>query len=83
MAWRDNNGVIATKTVQPVTITKTLTAGDTELVFEDESISTESTIDPYTSKYTVVATDIVVEVGKITLTFEAQDDDVDVKVVIK
>lgn len=83
MAWRDKDGLIATKTVQPVTLTGTLTVGETTLELSDPSITLESTIDPYTSNYKVVATDIVVEVGKITLTFEAQAENVDVKVVIK
>lgn len=69
--------------VQGVTLTGTLTAGETSLELSDESITLNSTIDPYTSDYKVVATDIRVEVGKITLTFDAQSENVDVKVVIK
>lgn len=68
---------------QGITLTGTLTAGDTTLEFTDPAIKADSTIDPYTSKYTVVATDMEVEAGKITMTFEAQADDVEVKVVIK
>lgn len=68
---------------QGVTLTGTLTAGDTTLELLDSSITLDSTIDPYTSKYTVVATDIVVEVGKITLTFDAQAENVDVKVIVR
>lgn len=69
--------------VTGVTLTGTLIAGLTTLELTDPAIKTTSTIDPYTSKYSVVAEDIVVEDGKITLTFEGQTENIDVKVVIR
>ena len=61
-------------------LTDTLTAGDTELVFTDNSITIDSTVDVYTDTYGINPTDVVVATGTITLTFEAQSADLGVKV---
>lgn len=83
--FNDNADIIDAelKKAQGKTLFATLTAGQTSLEITDSSITTNSTIDPYTSSYTIVAENIEVEDGKITMTFEAQADDVDVKVVVK
>lgn len=60
-----------------------LSAGSTSLVFQDDSIKTNSTIDIYTDKWGVNPTDVTVETGKLTLTFDAQDSALAVKVEVK
>ena len=51
---------------------QTLAAGDTSLTFSDASITTQSTIKCYVSKYGVAPTDITVTAGQAVLTFDAQ-----------
>ena len=65
------------------TLTSTLSAGSTSLVFSNSVITTSSTIDLYTDAYGVNPTDVSVEAGKMTLTFDAQTKDISVKAVIK
>lgn len=58
-----------------------LTSGSTTLVFQDVSITVNSTLqDVYTSVFGVVPTDAVFAAGSLTLTFQAQDADINVKV---
>lgn len=64
-------------------LTATLTAGSTTLTISDNSITTDSTIDIYTNTYGVSPSNVSVTAGSITLTFSAQANDIDVKVVIK
>ena len=65
------------------TLTSTLSAGSTSLVFSNSVITTSSTIDLYTDVYGMNPTDVSVEAGKMTLTFDAQTKDISVKAVIK
>lgn len=65
------------------TLTSTLSAGSTSLVFSNSVITTSSTIDLYTDAYGVNPTDVKVEAGKMTLTFDTQTKDISVKAVIK
>lgn len=65
------------------TLTSTLSAGSTSLVFTNSVITTSSTIDLYTDTYGVNPTDVSVEAGKMTLTFDTQTKDISVKAVIK
>lgn len=69
-----------TKTLPWTELTSTLTAGNTSLVISDTSITTDSVIDYYTDTFGVEPTNIVVTTGSITLTFDAQQSDVGVKV---
>lgn len=64
-------------------LTSTLTAGQTSLTFTDSSITTNSTVDVYTSVYGVNPEEMTVNSGSLTLTFDAQASDIGVKVVIK
>jgi hypothetical protein len=64
-------------------LTSTLTAGQTTLTFTDSSITANSTVDVYTSVYGVSPTEITSGTGSLTLTFDSQDSDLSVKVVIK
>lgn len=61
----------------------TLTAGQTTLEFTSSSIGADSLLDIYTDKYGVNPTNVVSSAGTATLTFEAQDSDLNVKVVIE
>ena len=67
----------------PTTITGTLTAGSTSLVLSNAAITTDSTIDIYTDKWGVNPTDVTVVTGKLTLTFDAQDSALGVKVEVR
>lgn len=63
-------------------LTGTLTAGQTSLTISDTAITADSLIDIYTDKYGVNPTNVVSAAGSVTLTFEAQTSDLNVKVVI-
>ena len=63
-------------------ITGTLSTGSTSITLSDSSITTDSTIDFYTSIYGVNPKTVTVENGSVTLTFKAQSEDMVVKVVI-
>ena len=58
----------------------TLTAGSTSLTLSSSLITTDSTIDFYTSIFGVNPTAVSLTTGSITLTFEAQQTDMTVKV---
>lgn len=61
-------------------VTGTLTAGQTSIVLSNAAITTSSTVDTYTEYYGINPTSVVVETGKVTLGFEAQDINLGVKV---
>ena len=61
-------------------VTGTLTAGSTSITLSDASITTTSTLDYYTDAFGVNPTDVVVATGSVTLTFEAQQSNLGVKV---
>lgn len=61
-------------------ITGTLTAGQTSISFTDSSILESSTFDFYTSKFGVNPTNISVLNGSITLTFDEQNTNINIKV---
>lgn len=63
-----------------MTFTGTLTAGDTSITFTNENITEDSIIEDYYSKYGIQAKDITVSIGSVTLTFDALDYDLGVKV---
>ena len=69
-----------TQIVPWVDLSDTLTAGSTTLTFTNSIITTNSVIDYYTDTFGVEPTNIVVAAGSITLTFDAQQSDVGVKV---
>jgi hypothetical protein len=71
-----------------VTKTGTLEAGETSLVFTDNSITDDSLVDWYIEEayYGIVApTAFTTDAANhtLTLTFDAQEEDIDIKVVIK
>lgn len=66
---------------QPTVLSGTLAAGETSISFTSEAITTDATFDFYTSIYGVspVTAPIVTD-GSITLEFDAQETDMNVKV---
>ena len=60
----------------------TLNKGSTSLTFTDESITSSSTIDVYSSVYGVSPKNMSISDNTLTLIFKEQETDVDVKVVI-
>lgn len=58
----------------------TLVTGETTVTITDDSIKDDSMIDVYTDVHGVNPSDISVASGTITLTFDAQEADVIVKV---
>ena len=63
-----------------VEVTGTLLTGSTSLTLSDASISSTSTLDFFTDVYGVSPTAVSVSTGSVTLTFEAQESDLSVKV---
>ena len=63
-----------------IELTGTLTAGATNITLTDSTITTDSTFDFYTSIYGVNPTAVTVSNGSITLTFDAQETDMNVEV---
>ena len=61
-------------------VTGTLTAGQTSITLSHGSITTDSTIDFYTTIFGVNPTAVSVSTGSVTLTFEAQSSDLGVKI---
>lgn len=66
-----------------VAVTGTLTAGSTSITLSNVAILTTSTIDIYTDVWGVNPTSVSLITGSITLTFDAQANDLAVKVVVK
>lgn len=63
-----------------IELVDTLTAGETSITFSDNAILSTSTIDIYTDTFGVNPTSVVVATGSVTLTFEAQQSNIGVKV---
>lgn len=61
-------------------VTATLYAGQTYVNLQSNAITTDSTFDIYTSIWGAEPTDVTVANGSITLTFEEQETDMNVKV---
>jgi hypothetical protein len=80
MESRINSAFSALSACGFVEVTGTLLAGSTTLVLSDASITSTSTLDVFTDVYGVSPTDMVASTGSVTLTFEAQESDLGVKV---
>lgn len=64
-----------------VDLINTLEAGETELVIENSIITENSTVEIYTDTYGISPSDVVVEDGIITITFDSvQEEDLGIKV---
>lgn len=71
------------KQIDGTTLIGTLMAGQTEIIFEDDAITTDKTYDYYTDVYGISALNIDVINGKITMEFPIKKTDIKIKVVIK
>ena len=80
MESRINSAFSALSACGFVEVTGTLLTGATTLVLSDASITSTSTLDVFTDVYGVSPTDMVATTGSVTLTFEAQESDLGVKV---
>ena len=69
--------------IEGVELTSTLAAGSTSLTFTNSKITTNSTVDIYSSEYGVNPKTVTLSNGSIAMTFKAQSSDVSVKVVCK
>jgi len=61
-------------------LTGTLTAGQTSITLSNAAITENSYIDTYTSDWEVQPEDISTNTGSVTLTFEAQESDLAIRV---
>ena len=61
-------------------VTGTLTAGQTSITLSDASITTSSTIEPFTDKFGVNPTNMTVSTGSVSLIFPVQSENLGVKV---
>lgn len=66
-----------------VELTSTLAAGSTSLTLTNSRITTDSTVDIYSSVYGVNPKTVTLNTGSIVMTFKAQTSNVSVKVVVK
>ena len=64
-------------------LTGTLAAGNTSLTISDAAIETTSTIDIYVDVFGVGPTAVVVAAGSVTLTFEARQSALNVKLYVR
>ena len=71
------------KSISDYEITETLVAGATTLSLVDEIVHPDSIIEIYTDKYDIAPSNVVINDGSIDLTFDAQEEDVTVKVFVK
>ena len=63
-----------------MTVSGTLTTGSTTLTLSNASITTASEVDVWVDTFGVNPTDVVVASGSVTLTFDALEADLGVKV---
>lgn len=80
MESRINTAVAALAACGFVEVSGTLLAGSTTLTLSDASILTTSTIDVFVDTWGISPESVVVAAGSVTLTFEAQESDLGVKV---
>lgn len=73
---------VSSKLKTTTELVSTLNKGSTSLTFTNESITSSSTIDVYASVYGVSPKSMSISENTLTLTFNAQTTNVDVKVVI-
>lgn len=64
-------------------VTGTLVAGQTSITLTNDAITTNSTIEPYTTVYGVNPKTMIIVNSSVIMTFKAQSQDVGVKVVVR
>lgn len=83
MQFGDNLDVILNEMNNKLTINRaTLTAGSTSITIANPNINQDSILTFYTSIYNVSPSNVVVENGNVTLSFDAQESDMEVGVQI-
>lgn len=80
MESRINTAVVALSACGFIEVSGTLSIGSTSLVLSDASITTSSTIDVFVDTWGISPENVVVANGSVTLTFEAQESALGVKV---
>lgn len=71
----------AIQEIYGIVLIDTLEAGETTLTFTNQAITTNSTLDNiWASVFGIFPTDAVFATGSLTLTFEAQANDIEIKV---
>lgn len=72
-----------TKEDAPTELTQTLEAAGTSVTFTDAAIATSSIVDIYTDTWGLSPTAVSVTTGQAVLTFEPQESDVSVKILVR
>lgn len=67
----------------PIKLDYVLASGSTEIVASNPSINDNSLIDVYTDKYGIAPTNITQNGSTLTLTFDAQSENVNIRVVVR
>ena len=76
-------GALALKEALGTTLTGTLAAGETTLTFTDDAVTDESMIDVYTDPYCTGLSAVEQSENVLTLTFDAQEADMRVRVEVR
>lgn len=76
-------GALALKEALGTSLMGMLAAGETTLAFASDAITDDSMINVFTSKYGVCPSDMSYNNGILTLTFDAQEDDVIVRLEVR
>lgn len=77
------NVIGAVNELKGTELTAVLSAGSTTVTISDAAILTTSTVDIYTDVFGVNPEDVTVTTGQIVLTFPEQENNLNVKVVIR
>lgn len=77
------NVIGAVNELKGTELTAVLSAGSTTVTISNAAILTTSTIDIYVDKYGISPEDVTVTTGQIVLTFAEQENNLNVKVVIR
>lgn len=77
------NELAAASNTIGVAVSGTLTAGSTSITLSSAYIHTDSTIDVYTTAFGVNPTGMTVEEGSVTLTFDEQQSDLGVRIILR
>ena len=71
------------RAIKPTVLTGTLATGNTSLTLKSDAVTKSSIIDIYTSVYGINPSNVSVSTGSITLTFDAQESSVEVRVEVR
>ena len=71
------------RAVKPTVLTGTLATGNTSLTLKSDAVTKSSIIDIYTSVYGINPSNVSVSTGSITLTFDAQESSIEIRVEVR